>query len=230
MPAPEIGFREIVRTLQRMYGRPKPPKPTDPFEMVLWENVAYLVDDARRGTAFDRLRAEVGTEPSEILKASKAALYEVTKLGGMHPEQRVDRLRDIARIAMADFGGDVGAALDLPAAKAKRLLRNFPSIGEPAAEKILLFNGRLAVLALESNGLRVLLRLGYGEESRNYGASYRSAQKAAQEEAPDADCAFLTRAHQVLRAHGKETCKTASPHCEVCPLAKVCRYYGGLRR
>jgi endonuclease III len=221
-------FRELITTLETIHGR-KRPRTIDPFEMVLRENVAYLVDDDRREEAFRRLREEVGLTPEAILKAPKAALYGVTKLGGMHPEQRVDRLRDIARIAVAEFPDGVKSALDLPPAQAKKLFRKFPSFGDPGAEKILLFNGRLAVLALDSNGLRVLLRLGFGEESRNYSTSYRSAQKAVREEVPDADRALFTRAHLLLRAHGKETCKTSSPRCEICPLSKGCRHFADHR-
>ena len=49
----------------------------------------------------------------------------------------------------------------------------FPMIGEPGAEKILLFSGVLAVLALDSNGVRVLVRLGVGEERKSYAATYK---------------------------------------------------------
>jgi endonuclease-3 len=59
-----------------------------------------------------------------------------------------------------EFGGDLGAALRAAPGKARRALRSFPGIGEPGAEKILLFSGRQARLAPESNGLRVLVRLG----------------------------------------------------------------------
>jgi len=222
-------FRAVIAALEKMYGRPASPAVTDPFEMIVRENVAYLVTDERRETAFSLLREKVGTTPGEILKAPKATLHEITRLGGMHPEQRVDRLRDIARLAVSDFGGDLVPALGEPPAKAKRLLRKFPGIGDPGAEKILLFNRRLAILALDSNGQRVLLRLGFGEESKNYGASYRSAQVAVREEEPGAGFDLLTRAHLLLRAHGKETCKAASPRCEVCPLAKGCAYYADHR-
>jgi hypothetical protein len=49
---------------------------------------------------------------------------------------------------------DLGAVLDRPQADAIRALKKFPAIGEPGAEKILLFAGKAPILALESNGLR----------------------------------------------------------------------------
>ncbi|HZQ91824.1 MAG TPA: hypothetical protein VFA60_08545 [Terriglobales bacterium] len=83
--------------------------------------------------------------------------------------------------------------------------------------------GKLPVLALDSNGLRVLLRLGFGQKTRNYAASYRSAQAAAMKELP-ATCAQLMRAHHLLRRHGQEICRRSRPDCEHCPVARLCPF------
>ena len=80
------------------------------------------------------------------------------------------------------------------------------------------------MLALESNGLRVRLRLGYGKEDRNYAASYRSVQAALASQLRG-DCAALIQAHQLLRTHGQELCKSSKPRCEQCPLAQKCNYF-----
>jgi len=123
----------------------------------------------------------------------------------------------------------LSAVLRLPIPQAKKALKKFPGIGDPGAEKILLFAGVLPVLALESNGLRVLSRLGFGREEKNYSTTYRSVQTAVSEGLP-ADCEWLTRAHQLLRQHGKELCKTTKPKCEACPLRKSCRYFSNSTR
>src|SRR5262249_3459413 len=149
--------------LQAYYGQSKPPKLAGPWEMILWENVAYLADDDRRRQAFQTLKKRVGVRPEQILSASDEALLEVTRHGIM-AEQFADKLRKCARIALEDFDGDLDAVLKWPLPKARKALRKFPGIGEPGAEKILLFTRTQPVLALESNGLRVLLRVGYGEE------------------------------------------------------------------
>jgi hypothetical protein len=48
-------------------------------------------------------------------------------------------------------------------------------VGDPLADKILLFGGAQISLAPDSNALRVLNRLGYGEENeKNYTKSYKS--------------------------------------------------------
>ena len=197
--------------------------------MILWENVAYMVDDERRAQAFQALKKRVGLKPKQILEAPDYVLLEVATLGGMLPEQRVEKLRFIAALVLTEFAGDLRSVLKLPLPKAKKALKKFPGIGDPGAEKILLFAGVEPVLALESNGLRALLRLGFGQEQKNYSASYRSAQQAVQGQAP-ADCAGLTRAHQLLRQHGQELCRRSQPLCEQCPLKALCAYYRETRR
>ncbi len=218
------NLSKLIARLAKFYGQPQPPVTTDPFELILFESVAYLVSDDRRAEAFELLRKTVGTKPHQVLSASHNALLRVTELGGMQPEKRAARLREIALIAMNEFGGDLSEALQLPLPKAKKALQKFPSIGEPSAEKFLLFTRSYPVLGLDSNGLRVLLRLGFGEEKKNYSASYRSVQEAIKDQLTD-DYDWLMDAHLLLRQHGKELCKTNRPLCEKCPVKKSCAYY-----
>src|SRR5262245_50762530 len=180
MPRSKSSFKQIIARLESHYGTPAPPKITDPLGLIIWENIAYLVDDDRRAAAFERLRKDVGLRPAEILTAPAETLVDITRVGGVAPELRASRLREIAHIVLNDFDGDLNTALTLPMPKAIKAFKKFPSIGAPGAEKILLFTKTYPVLALESNGLRVLLRLGYGEEHKNYSTSYASVREALQ--------------------------------------------------
>lgn len=224
MPASRPNLPKVISQLAAHYGKPEPPITTDPFELILLENIAYLVSDKRRADAFKTLRKRSGLKPHEILAASHEDVLQATKLGGMHPERRVGRLKEIALIALNEFGGDLSQALKLPLPKAKQALRRFSGIGEPSAEKILLFARAYPVLGLDSNGLRVLVRLGFGEEKKNYTATYKSGQEAIKDQLKD-DYDWLIGAHVLLRQHGKELCKTNAPLCEKCPVRKSCGYF-----
>jgi endonuclease III len=114
--------------------------------------------------------------------------------------------------------------MKLPFPKAKKALQTFPGIGESGAERILLFCHTHAVLALESNGLRVLLRLGFGEEKKSYSTTYRLVQKAV-EEGLEKEYSWLIQAHLLLRHHGQELCKRTKPECKKCPLAADCEFF-----
>lgn len=214
-------FQKIINKLEAFHRRPSPPAVTDPLEIIILENVAYLVDDQRREAVFEALREKVGLKPADILSASTEALSEVIKSGGMNLEGRVQKLRLIAEIALREFGGDLRPVLKLPLKQAVKSLKKFPGIGDPGAEKILLFSGTHPLLALESNGLRVMLRLGFGEEHKNYSTAYRSAREAVKDQLK-LDCDWLIRAHQLLRLHGQQLCRRTEPACRQCPLNGVC--------
>ena len=120
------------------------------------------------------------------------------------------------------WDGDLQEALRLPIRQATRALSRFPMIGKPGAERILLLTGTHPILALDSNGLRVLVRLGYGEEGKRYEKTYESVRAStAAEERPDIE--WVTSLHWLLRRHGKEVCRRRD--CARCPLTKGCAYY-----
>lgn len=224
MPRARKSFAKIIEELQDFYGKPEPPKVTDPLGLILLENVAYLVSDERREQAFNTLRERVGLSPPEILTAHEETLLEIARLGGMHPAARVEKLRRIAQIALQEFDGDLDRVLKQPLPRAKKALKKFPGIGDPGAEKVLLFSRTHPILALDSNGLRVLLRVGYGEERKSYSTTYRSAQEAVAGEMKK-DIDWLIATHQLLRRHGQELCKATEPRCPRCPIKSSCRYY-----
>jgi endonuclease-3 len=183
--------------------------------------VAYLASPARRREAFELLRSTVGTSPKAILAAKRQALEKVTSRGILKATFAA-KLRECARIARDDFGGDLEGAVRQPLDRAKRALRFFPGIGEPGAEKILLFAGRHALLAPDSNALRVLVRLGLIGEGTSYSRTYAAARAAA--DAFSADLPFLRQAHQLLQTHGQTLCKRSVPRCTECPLAPECAH------
>lgn len=214
----------MVTRLARYYGPPPKPFPTGAFEQLLWENVAYLADDAHRTAAFRTLKREVGLTPEKVLHAPLATLRHATS-HGILADQFAGKLREVARIALDEFDGDVEAVLDRPLPAARRALRKFPGIGEPGAEKILLFSGRQPLLAPDSNALRVLQRLGLVAAGKRYGASYAAARELAAQEL-GADTGSMLRAHQLLRRHGQELCTRTVPACPRCPLRTTCPRVG----
>jgi len=213
-------LRGTIEALEALYGAAPPPISNDPFELVIWENVVYLADDERRKRGFEKLRETVGTNPEQILRAPRGQLVTAAR-EGILADQVATKLRTAAKMAMDEFDGDVARVLRRPVASAKRALRQFPGIGEPGAEKILLFTRMHPFLAPDSNGLRVLVRLGLCPENSHYGSTYRSARELAQEQIGD-NFESLISARYVLRRHGQEICRRTTPVCDECWLASEC--------
>jgi endonuclease-3 len=219
---PEL--KKLIAKLQKHYGAPEMPPAKGPFELVMWENAVYLLPDTRRAEVFAAVKQQVGMSPEAIFKAPKEILLPLATMGGMRPETRVFRWQEIARITLQQFGGDLDQILTWPYGQAKKALQQFPSIGSPGAEKILMFCGVAEELPLESNGLRVLTRVGWGRvHLKNYGAMYKSVQEAIAAEVPKGAEA-LARAHVLLRTHGKTLCKDAKPLCFECPAEEMCGF------
>lgn len=216
-------FKKMIARLKLHYGEPALPPARGPFELVMWENACYLLPDERRAAVFASLREQVGLNARAILDAGSETLLPLAKMGGMRPETRVFRWREIARITASQFDGDLDSILRLPYAQAKKALKQFPNIGDPGAEKILMFCGMAAGLPLESNGLRVLTRAGYGRAQKNYGATYRSVQDEVRDELPRS-AAQLARAHLLLRQHGQTICRNNGPLCRACPMTELCAF------
>src|ERR1035437_1951950 len=212
MQAP--NFSSAIEKLAEAYGKPNPPAITDPFEMVLHENVAYLVNDEHRTTAFENLKTVIGTRPEDILNATPEQFAKVRELAGSDKKGRIQKLIRSAEIVRDHFGGDLKQVFSLPFRQARAALMKFPSIGEPGAEKILMYNRVAPVLALDSNGLRVLVRVGYTHEQHNYSVMYPAAQRSvADEQQHPFD---PTAAYQLLRQHGQTICRRTDPQCNMC--------------
>jgi endonuclease-3 len=227
MPAkrkPEAGptLRKVLTALRKLHGPQPGPPADDVMGLVLWENVAYLASDDRRAKAFADLRTRVGKTPEKILRASDATLRSVTA-HGILGEKFAEKLRETARIALMKFEGDVEDVLRLPEREARMALQEFPGIGPPGAEKILLFTRTRPILALESNGLRVLVRVGFAEEGKGYAKTYAAVREGIGKQAGE-DFDVLIEAHQLLRRHGQEICTRAAPSCVECPLSRQCRH------
>ena len=221
VPKGTLTLREAVKMLRKHYGRPARLPTADPFELILWENVAYLAPPERRREAFEQLRSTVGTSPGVILAAKQKDLESITSRGILK-STFASKLRECARVMVNEFGGDLGAAIRGPLGSAKRALRSFPSVGEPGAEKILLFTGQRALLAPESNGLRVLVRLGLVREEKSYSRTYAASRQAAKD--LPLEPSVVQEAHLLLQQHGQALCKRGVPRCRMCPLAHRCAY------
>jgi endonuclease-3 len=216
-----VTLRKVVKVLRSLHGPQPPPPTTDAFELILLENVAYLASPARRREAFELLKSTVGTSPKAILSAPRQVLEKVTSRGILKATFAA-KLRECARIASDDFDGDLGAVIRLPLERARRALRSFPGIGEPGAEKVLLFAGQQTLLAPDSNALRVLVRIGLVREGLSYSGTYAAARPVA--DGFSTDRRLMQQAHQLLQRHGQSLCKRQLPRCAVCPLARECAH------
>src|SRR5208283_1657254 len=127
---PHASLFQIIERLERHYGPPRREPPCGPFEMILWEIVAYLADDDTRRAAFQALQAQTRCDPRRILSTPLTQLEKITRRGGsIAPGERAERLHRAAWLVQEEFNGDLSLVLKLPLPKAKKALMQFPMTG-----------------------------------------------------------------------------------------------------
>lgn len=220
---------EILDRLEKCYGKQQPAWPTDPYLFLVWWHCGYPASDKACSKGWDELNKSVGVEPEKILRASPDKLADALRPGGMVPELRAMRLKEIAARVKDEFGGDLYSALVGPIAKVRSILKKFPNIADPGADRILLFSQCAPIAAVPSNCPHVLVRLQRGLERENYGVTYREAQQAVEDEVPATFDARM-RAFLLLKQHGQEVCKRTKPKCEQCCVKTLCAYLSGKQR
>jgi endonuclease-3 len=206
----------ILDRLEAFYGRQEAGWPVDPYRFIVWWHCGYPASDAACARGWDAMQ-KIGVEPGQILAANPKDLAAALKAGGMVPELRAMRLKDIALRVVNEFGGDLRTGITRAA------LKKFPNIADPGADRILLFAGVSAIAAVPSNCPHVLVRIMRGRERENYGVTYRQAQDAIEKAVP-ATLDARMRAYLLLKRHGQETCKRANPRCGACPIREECRF------
>src|SRR3569832_1626775 len=169
----------ILALLEEAYGILTAEWPNDPYDFLVWWHCGYPASDRACARGWESLRAATGIAPNELLAAPMDTLTAALTPGGMVPEKRAMRLKEIASRVLNEFGGDLGSAIraatvmERSPAEARRSLKKFPNIGDPGADRILLFAGIAPLAAIPSNCPHVLVRLRRGRERENYGVNYK---------------------------------------------------------
>jgi endonuclease III len=217
---------QLLDSLESHYGPQSPNWPTDPYLFLVWWHCGYPASDAACAKGWESLKSRIGLEPDRLLAAEPSPLALALKPGGMVPELRAMRLKEIAARVQNEFGGDLIAALKgLSIPKARAALRKFPNIAGPGADRILLFAGLSPVAAVPSNCPHVLTRIYRrqlpGHEGENYNRDYTFAQEIVSAQVPATSDARV-RAYLLLKCHGQQLCKRSNPKCGICPVAQSC--------
>jgi len=152
---------------------------------------------------------------------SGALAQVIEEDGGMRPMMRAEKLQRAANLVLEWGQAKLRRLCKIDPERARKLLKQFPGIGDPGADRLLMIAGGERTLAPESNGLRVLCRLGFGVLHARYEKTYASVAAATAPELPKT-AEGLMQAHLLLRHHGKTLCKAGVPRCAECPLAVRC--------
>jgi endonuclease III len=218
-----LTVAEVLNQLEAFYGRQESFWPSDPYLFLLWWYCGYPASDSACAKGWKGLTGKILPEPDGILSTRPAVLAAALKPGGMFPELRAERMKEVTARIKDEFDGDLRGVLTGPLARARKILKSFPSIADPGADRILLFAKIQPVAAVPSNCTTVLERIQTGKETKNCNASYHEAQCMI-DSGIVATFDARQRAYLLLKRHGQELCKRTHPTCEKCPLRAACAF------
>lgn len=214
---------DLLDSLESNYGALDPLAPTDPYEFLIWWHCGYPASEERCAEGWASLTREVGIAPKRLAAASTAKLVGALKAGGMVPDLRAARLKEIAAKIQEEYGGDLRSALSrLSVPQARKALKAFPGIGNPGADRILLFARLSPVAAVPSACPYVLVRVLHGPEGDKYVAIYAAAQRMLN--TLPATFNARIRGYLLVARHARELCKRSNPLCARCPLQARCAF------
>lgn len=219
-------FVTQLDALEVHYGVQTPGWPVDPFQFLIWWHCGYPASDIACAKGWKSLRDSVGVTPERLLHARSATVTAALKAGGLIPELRAKRVKLIANSVVHEYGGYLARALRaLPPNEVRRALKKLPGMGDPGADRILLFGEIAAVAAVPSNATQVAVRMQIGRPLNAYAKNYLAGQRLI-ETGVASGFAARQRAFLLLKIHGQVLCKRSRPACTLCPIAESCAFHG----
>ena len=152
--------------------------------------------------AYPTAKEMAAAEPEDVLEYVRSVSY---------PNAKSRHLVEMARMIVADFGGEVPDAVSD--------LVKLPGVGRKTANVIQAVAFKKAALAVDTHVFRVSHRLGLVPKSAT--TPYK-VEMALRKYIPEEQVAA---SHYWLLLHGRYTCTARKPHCEQCGLKEYCRSF-----
>jgi len=182
---------------------------TNPFELLVAVILSAQCTDKRINQISPALLARF-PEAESMAAASVEEVFTYIR-SVSYPNNKAKHLVGMARMLMADFGGEIPATLiDL---------QKLPGVGRKTAHVILSVVYNKPTMAVDTHVFRVSHRLGLAPLTTT---TPLAVEKALMAHIPKS---LVPQAHHWLILHGRYVCVARSPKCNVCALNDFCKYY-----
>ena len=191
---------------------------SDPFKHLIITVLSQNTSEANCIRAYRGLAAEFEITPEVLAKADREEIKEAIRSGGLY-NVKSKRIKQLSRVVLEKFGGEIAQVLSLPKEEAKKNLTKLPGIGNKTADVLLTSRyGYREVLPIDTHYDRLAKRLGLVKPD----AQYHEIQTALFEFIPKHE--RRDRVAGLLWLLAKHTCRAAKPRCYECPIVELCGY------
>ena len=215
---------KLIRALEDKYGPfwwPEDMYPkdlsSDPFRRIIITVLSQNTSEVNCIRAYKGLAAKFEITPEALARADQEELKEAIRSGGLY-NVKSKRIKQLSKVILEKFGGDLKPVLSLPKEEAKEKLMELPGIGNKTADVLLTdtYSYR-EVIPVDTHYDRLAKRLGLVKQN----AKYDEIQKALINFIPKEN---RDRVAGLLWLLAKHTCRAKSPKCYECPINPLCAY------
>ncbi|MCY7358774.1 MAG: endonuclease III [Rudanella sp.] len=182
---------------------------SNPFELLVAVILSAQCTDKRINQISPALFARF-PEAESMAAASVEDVFTYIR-SVSYPNNKAKYLVGMARMVMADFGGEIPATL--------ADLQKLPGVGRKTAHVILSVVYNEPTMAVDTHVFRVSHRLGLAPLTTT---TPLAVEKALMAHIPKG---LVPQAHHWLILHGRYVCVARSPKCNICALKDFCKYY-----
>ena len=212
---------KLIDLLEERYG-PLWPWPEnyfseDPFKNLIITVLSQNTSEANCLRAYRGLTAKFKITPETLAYSKEEEIKKAIRSGGLY-NVKARRIKEISRVVLEKFGGDLASILSLPKEEAKKRLMELPGIGNKTADVLLTdrYSYR-EVIPIDTHLDRIAKRIGLAKPD----AKYDEVQKAVMDFIPRER---RDRAAGLVWLLAKHTCRAQNPKCYECPIATICKY------
>lgn len=181
----------------------------NPFQLLVAVILSAQCTDKRVNMITPKLFADYPT--AEVMaEATDEVIYEYVK-SVSYPNNKAKHLVGMAKMLMAEFGGEVPSDLD-------DLVR-LPGVGRKTANVIQAVIFNKAAMAVDTHIFRVSHRLGLVSEKCT------TPYSVEKELVKHIDDSIIPLAHHWLLLHGRYVCQSRKPRCEKCGIKEFCNFF-----
>jgi endonuclease-3 len=187
----------------------------DCFKVLIATLLSQNSTDKGTYKAFYSLESKIGVNPDNLSNAHVEAIGEAIKSIGIY-KIKSERIHEISLIIKEKYNGNLDEIIDLSPEEARKELMSLPGIGEKTADVVLLTCKNYPFFPVDTHIKRISKRLGI--EGNSYDEISCALKRTFKEE-------DYLKAHHLLIAHGRNTCKAIKPLCLRCSISDCCEYF-----
>lgn len=200
--------------MESIYGRPGRGASLSTTDELIATILSQSTNDRNRDRAFQSLKHRFSDWGSVITSPTEEVVNAI-RMAGLAPT-KAPRIQQVLK-QIRDRFGMVEIPATVPPSELLSFLLALPGVGPKTARIVLLFSLGHPFFPMDTHILRVGCRLGFLAEHESPG----KAMARVESRIPIGE---HQRLHLLLLEHGRRICRP-KPHCSLCLLQDVCRYY-----